>query len=435
MFIFNPYTVSSYSDVQGISIGAGIIPNTEKLMNNIKSHTNIANNLNMSGNTNMSSYNPTVSGVEGRYWPYTNGNDSILDDDSVPLEAGKPDLSSDISNYNNPTLSQYSNNGNNSYDVTTRTHPTDPLGNIIKKLIDSSTQKILQNNDSNGNNGYGVTVPQPTKIQDKQNKGKFPKEMNMKVTVDHTCDDLSYPYPKISNDFQGKYCTSKDIYLNKNTNKNDFCYIDSNIPPDLVKYYATNNIKKCSSNNKKYHDSKLNEDTKNYQDDLSIDKNQLMFDNKKSIININMSCNQGKNTDEYGYSGYGTPTLYNQCSNNKGSDNQCSNNEGSNNQGNYHNTLQGWYGDMSSGNNVFRRRNQWQDRDYYKEGYEQSNMSTLTNRELRNGVNNNGVNNNGVNNNGVNNNSKKNNTKSTPYTPYIPYQRVYVKNSDNINEN
>ena len=83
---------------------------------------------------------------------------------------------------------------------------------------------------------------------------------------------------------------------------------------------------------------------------------------------------------------------------------------------------------MSSGNNVFRRRNQWQDRDYYKEGYEQSNMSTLTNRELRNGVNNNGVN-------GVNNNSKKNNTKSTPYTPYIPYQRVYVKNSDNINEN
>jgi hypothetical protein len=425
MFIFNPYTVSSYSDVQGISIGAGIIPNTEKLMNNIKSHTNIANNLNMSNNTSMSSSNPNVSGVEGRYWPYTNGADSILDDDIAPLEAGKPDLSSYIINYTNPTLSQYSNNGNNSYDVTTRTHPTDPLGNIIKTLIDSATQKILQSNDSNGNNGYGVIVPQPTKIQDKQNKGKFPKEINMKVTVDHTCDDLSYPYPKTSNDFEGKYCTSKDIDLNKYTNKNDFCYIDSNIPPDLVKYYATNNIKKCSSNNNKYHD-KLNEDTKKYQEDLNIDKNQLMFDNKKSIININMSCNQAKNTDEYGYSGYGTPTLYNQCSN-KGSDNQCSNNKGSANEGNYYNTLQGWYGDMSSGNNVFRRKNQWKDRDYYKEGYEQSNMSTLTNRELRNSSNNNGVNSNSTKNN------TKNNTNNTPYTQYTPYQRVYVKNTDNVN--
>jgi hypothetical protein len=278
-------------------------------------------------------------------------------------------------------------------------------------------------------NGNGNTMPNSNGNTIPNNK--FPKEINMKITADYTCDDPLYPYPKISNNFPGKYCAKQDIDFNKSIETKDFCYIDSNISPELVTYYANNGIKKCSSKDvqkynekntikakvnltedqRKFYDSKINEDKRNYHADLNIDKNQLMVDNKKIPININMSCNQGgRNTDEYGYSsysGYGTPTLYNQCPTSV--------------EGNYNNSLQGWYGDMFAGNNVYRRRNQWQDRDYYKEGYDQSNMSTLTNRAISNGL---------------NNNVTKNNTVGVPFAPYTTYSPANVNSnySDNARD-
>ena len=211
----------------------------------------------------------------------------------------------------------------------------------------------------------------------------------MVVYADYTCSDPTYPFLKSSNDFSGNFCAKKNINLNKDTNKDDFCYIDFKIKPELVKYYANNKINKCKT---------LNKINKIYlSEDLNIDENQLMIDNKKIPININMSCNQGsKNTDEYGYS---TPTLYDQCQ--------------SGIEGSYNNSLKGWYGDVSSGNNVYRRRNQWKDRDYYREGYDQSNMSTLTNRK---------------NGNELDSNFTQNNTIGMPYATYIPYDKYNNNN-------
>ena len=184
----------------------------------------------------------------------------------------------------------------------------------------------------------------------------------------HPTDIIGSAIYKLSNDYIKKINPSSSYNPSSSSKEINMQYIDYKEPS-----YP---IQKMSKYEKQYQtDNNKNEKNKN--------KNKKI----KNPININISCNQGKNTDEYGYtySGYGSPTLNNQCQNVEG------------NNSNNSNTLRSWYGDQSVGNNVFRRRNQWYGRDYNKESL----MSTQSNMSIGNEL--------------------ISNTISLPYSPYSTY--------------
>lgn len=84
------------------------------------------------------------SGVKERSWNYE------------PLEAGQPDLS-EIDDTDMASIPSYTNTGNNKYDVTTQAHPSDYLGNVIKKITDESINKIFKS-DRHSNNQVPINI-------------------------------------------------------------------------------------------------------------------------------------------------------------------------------------------------------------------------------------------------------------------------------------
>ena len=114
------------------------------------------------------------------------------------------------------------------------------------------------------------------------------------------------------------------------------------------------------TNGENIYDSKIIEDKRIYKSELTLDRNQVMVDNNRTPININMSCNQGSGKgnetdgcgedgyggyryDDYRYGGYGTPNLYERCSN-------------KNSKGYNGNTLDDWYKDGGTSNSICRRK-------------------------------------------------------------------------------
>ena len=88
------------------------------------------------------------SGVKERSWNYE------------PLEAGQPDLS-EIDDTDMASIPSYTNTGNNKYDVTTQAHPSDYLGNVIKKITDESINKIFKSDrepDRHSNNQVPINI-------------------------------------------------------------------------------------------------------------------------------------------------------------------------------------------------------------------------------------------------------------------------------------
>jgi hypothetical protein len=395
------------------------------VFHNLNSHTNIVNKGNMMTSNKYNKFNnngkigtlrytysqndwknniselftlnASTSGTPLRSWEnsYQNVSDYKTvndDDDSFPLEAGKPDISVDPNQGNSASIPQYTNQGNNKYDVTEKAHPTDDMGQLVqyitkvaKSKMESDSTRVNQNHhDSQKNNGN-------TSLQ---------KEINMLETEYQDCQDPMYPYHRTTTAFPGQYCSKQNIHFETSLNNKDFCYLDKTVPTNLVHHYGKTGVNKCKTlqtdtknnqietqmNNKvhaklyltedqrKYYDSTVSEDKRKYKSELTLDRNQVMVDNNRTPISINMSCNQGggKSGEKDdcggdGYGGYGTPNLYERCVN-------------KNCKGCYGNTLDSWYKDEGAGNSVCRRKKQWQDRDYYQYGYGQPNMSTLTNR-------------------------------------------------------
>ena len=354
-------------------------------------------------------FDPARSGNE-RSWKhsYNSGAGYIpvaSDDPSTPLEAGPADLTSDENHGNHASIPQYKNQGNSSYNVTKKAHPTDALGSAINMLSNVATKTMAQKSAKNKSGsviGGDPATWSPT----------IKKEIVMAESKD-VCTDPNYPYFRTSTSFTGEYCAKEDIPFEDSITKKEFCYVkDKDMLTSLTNSFNNMGIKACDTKTKdkqhsnerisnklkakvnltddqrKYYDSKVNEDKRKYQADLTWDRNQIMVDNNRTPININMSCNQGRRGgyyDEYGYSGYGTSNLYNDCV--------------YNNQKCYADTLNNWYGDMSASNNVYRRRQRWRDRDYYREGYGRPNYS-LTH-------------------------APSNNTEiGAPYSTYTPYSAV-----------
>ena len=415
-------------NAQSITAGAGIKPieggmredgrltSFQGTSHNLNSHTHIENKSNtMKSNshnnsgavwngTTQNKYNNTdwehhiypsnkgtfdlnKSGVNERSWKHSyNGGSSYIpvsDDTFTPLEAGPADLTSDENQGNHSSVPQYKNQGNSSYNVTDKAHPTDSLGNAINMLSNLAINKITQSS-KNKSDKKNDTIG-----GDNETWSPTIKKEIIMAESKILCTDPNYPYFRTSPSFTGKYCTKENISFDDSINKKDFCYIrDEDMLPSLSKSFNNMGIKECDTKSKKhehsndnvsnniktkvnlqedqrkYYDSTINEDNKKYKADLTWDRNQLMVDNNRTPININMSCNQGSKggyQDEYGYSGYGTPNLYDNCV--------------YNNNGCYTDTLQNWYGDMSASNNVYRRRQRWRDRDYYREGYGRPNYS------------------------------------------------------------
>jgi len=392
-------------------------------------------------------FDPGLSGINGRSWKNTYngvaGYNPIQDDDSpAALEAGPADLSSDTNIGNNPSIPQYKNQGNNSYNVTSQAHPTDIIGSAINMLSNVAKGNMVKPNKTNHNNHPAKHHPNHHEKQknDPDGDSKIEKEIEMIEQKNDKCLNPDYSYHKTTSNFPGQYCTKEDIDFGKSIESKDFCYIDETVPPSLVKYYGSIGVKACSvqptpaviptptpstqgsydrvsnkikarmnvtDDKRKYYDSKVSEDKRNYQSDLTLDRNQLMVDNNRTPININMSCNQGGRRgyqDEYGhYSGYGTPNLYNECVYN-------------NRRGCYSDTLNNWYNDMSANNNVYRRRRQWQDRDYYREGYGRPNYSSSRYNSR---------------NNSMSNSEIGRTVIGAPYATYTPYSKVNQANQGN----
>ena len=386
-------------------------------------------------------FNSYTSGIPSRSWSNSYNGSNIVpvqsDDSSTPLEAGQADISNDENEGNNASVPTYQNNGNNSYNVLTNPHPSDEIGSVINMLSNLAKEKMSKNGEKDTS-----IVTSTSKTNNKTStvggdsetfspNGTFEREIEMIENINDRCIDPSYPYYKTSQSFPGQYCSKQDISFDQSVENKEFCYIkDKTVPKTLSSYYDTSGIKECqpsqqsshssqkesisnktkaritmTDDKRKYYDSNINEDKRKYQTEQTWDRNQLMVDNNRTPININMSCNQGGrrgDVDEYGYySGYGTPNLYNQCV--------------YNNKGCYGDTLNNWYGDMSDSNNVYRRRKRWADRDYYREGYGQPNFSTtqplsMSNDEISRTV------------------------IGAPYSMYTPYAEAGKNISDNARD-
>ena len=286
-----------------------------------------------------------------------------------PLEAGEPDLSPDSNQGNKSTVEQYNKQVNKPYNVLENAHPTDVLGGVINLLYMAERNKMLNESKTHhGRQRTSVTEKEIEKIENKMYK----------------CDDPNYPHPRYSQYFPGQYCTKEDVDFEKSLHNKQFCYIDKTVTPELVDYYKRMRINSCQSqphsrpqphrvpshqhqsqpviertinkiktkinlaeDERKYYNSKIEEDKRKYRSDLNLDRNQVMVDNGKTPININMSCNQGGRgePDVSPRGGYGTPNLHETCFSPGG----C-----------YGKTLNYWYGDQNAGNNVGKRR-MWRD--------------------------------------------------------------------------
>lgn len=354
---------------------------------------NISENFTLNGST---------SGTPLRSWEnsyqsvsdYKTVND---DDDSFPLEAGKPDISTDQNHGNNASIPLYKNQGNNKYDVTEKAHPTDDMGQLVQYITNVAKSKMKNDATEINQNHHNS---QKNNVNNQNTS--FKREMNMLEQEYQDCQDPSYPYHRTTSSFPGQYCSKQNINFETSLNNKDFCYIDKTVPTKLEHNYGRTGINKCQTtkydnkhnqietqmNNKvnakldliedqrKYYDSTISEDQRKYKSDLTLDRNQVMIDNNRTPISINMSCNQGDGKSGKGddcggdgYGGYKTTNLYEKCAT-------------KNTKGCYGNTLDAWYRDGGSGNSVCRRKKQWQDRDDYQYGDGQPNMSTLTNRKM-----------------------------------------------------
>jgi hypothetical protein len=388
-----------------------------KLNNNNKNNKNNELNNNGDGETLHNMYNKrewknhisdnftlngSTSGTPLRSWEnsYQNVSDYKTvndDDDSFPLEAGKPDISTDKNHGNNASIPLYKNQGNNKYDVTEKAHPTDDMGklvqyitNVAKSKMENDVTKINQNNHAS----------QKNKVNNRNTS--FQREINMLEKEYQDCQDPVYPYHRTTSSFPGQYCSKQNIKFETSLNNKDFCYIDKTVPTKLKHNYGRTGVNKCQTpkddtkhdqletqmNNKlnttldltedqrKYYDSTVSDAQRKYNSELTLDRNQVMIDNNRTPISINMTCNQGggknRGGDDCGrdrYGGYKTINLYEKDAT-------------KNIKGCYGNTLDAWYKDEGAGNSVCRLKKQRYDRDYYQYGDRQPNMSTLTNRTM-----------------------------------------------------
>lgn len=347
-------------------------------------------------------FNPQNSGILGRTWGYTNNNDSgymntennySKNEYSNVLEAGPEDTNNDENEGNLASIPKYD-NYNNKYNVLKNTpHPTDVLGSTINMLSNVATNNILNKNnkhkkhEKHKNNSYNKDDTDSETENDNNSKisPNFKDEITM-LENKNLCKDPHYPYFQTSNFLTGKYCTKENIPLKESINNKEFCYLkDSGLSSSLLKKFKKEGIHECNIKNNK---NKPSNNNKHYNNKVNLNDEQYMVDNNKTPININMSCNQGRAgnySDEYGYTeypGYGTPNTYNECNNKFKED-----------------TLQNWYGDMSANNNVYRRRQRWRDRDYYREGYGRPNYS-------------------------LSHKPSKNTDIGLPYSTYLPYSPI-----------
>ncbi len=246
-------------------------------------------------------------------------------------------------------------------------------------LSNVAIEKMGHNNQENNINEGDTTTQRSSTIK---------KELVMAESKD-LCTDPNYPYFRTSTSFTGKYCTKQDIPFDDSISKKEFCYIkDKDIPPSVTNQFHNMGIRVCDTNQTTYNHYS-NENKRKYKENITLDRNQLTVDNNKTPIHITMSCNQGSRRgyyDEYGYSGYGTSNPYKDCvyNNRKYNDN----------------TLHNWYGDMSASNNVYRRRQQWEDTNDYRKRYTKPHYS-LTHT------------------------SSNNSEIGAPYSSYTPYSDIH----------
>lgn len=239
-------------------------------------------------------------------------------------------------NYSKPLKKQ-------NYDILNKPHPSDTGGIKLKKNMEESKKKM-----NSRKKDY-------KKI--KKSKNTISNEIKMIELKNEKCSNKEYPYLKSY--FGRNYCVKDNIkHIQESLNDKEFCYLDDNIHPDLVKYYAKNNIKQCISSKqpKPKHNKYKQMNSQSVNDYININQRGTSNPNQRPI-NIYMSCNN--NVDEQGYGG--SEYIYEKCLNKKGKL--------------YKDTLKDYYIEQSSGDridNKYLRRRRWKDkhinnRDFYRE--------------------------------------------------------------------
>lgn len=356
--------ISFNNGSQGITSGAGIDPiesgmraDGKFLPNNIKmSLQSGINNDEISHHLKIKNlFDPNKSSISGRYWKYNlptiHNNKIKVQDDDPPevLKPGKPDINSDE---NLGNLASFSSNENKSmnmkYNPIEKAHPSDGMGSLINILTEIAKKEIKKRSNISSTKN----IPQSHHEQK-----TFQKEINMKELPLNSLNPISQNLP------------NSEIPVNSFTSRN--------------KLPQFKNKLNLSEDSRSYRDSKINEDRRK----LEFDRNQVMIDNDRVPININLSCNNlggipnPNQSQSYGFSGYGTPNLCNSYKNHQILKNQ---RMPSNYAGKrvilgqhqaLHNpilgdhgysTLQNYYDSMSAGNNVHKLARQWRNRDYYQ---------------------------------------------------------------------
>jgi hypothetical protein len=159
---------------------------------------------------------------------------------------------------------------------------------------------------------------------------------------------------------------------------------------------------------RKYHDSRISEDRRKF--DTNFDRNQVMIDNEKTPININVSCNQSK-APWWAK----TPDLYQNRFDEKINDDKC-----------YNNTLNYWYNQGFDGNNVNLMGRRWRSGYGYGPSMSSSMFYPETGRDswFRSPAN-------------VLEERDENRRKQVigaPYAPYQPYAKVNEENYYNFSD-
>ena len=236
------------------------------------------------------------------------------------------------------------------YDMLKKPLPSDTTANKLKKNMEDSKKEIVSRKK----------IDSGKKINKKKNT--ISNEIKMIELKTEKCSNKEYPYLKTF--FGRDYCVKDNKkHIQESLNEKEFCYLDDNIHPELVKYYAKHNIQQCNPKKKNSKDQLKNKspqevnknpniNNQNVTDYISINENRGRYESQKPI-NIYMSCNN--NVDEKGYEDL---TIYEKCLNKKGKI--------------YKDTLTDYYRDQSSGDNVYLRRRRWRDshinnRDFYRE--------------------------------------------------------------------